>query len=197
MFYMMNVTLKERESGCAFVYDTLSGFDDAVRALPILQSILRTSCRALDTVVVIAQRVYEVYEFQEDTVQNPFEIEYVGSKATEIDHIELNFVYHGSYHGLSRDINVQMTFSTEDGRPFILSIKTDLSESTERVYIEAPNLPYRFDILPSTGYKGVEGLATVRLSHFEMLDPKKPNLEGNVVDTIRDFARAAEKLIIK
>lgn len=196
MFYMMNVTLKEHESGCTFVYDTLSGFDDAVRALPILQSILRTSCRSLDTVVVIAQRVYDVYEFQEDTIQNPFEIEYVGSKTTEIDHIELSFVYHGSYHGLSRDINIDMTFSTEDGRPFILSITTDLSESTEMAHIRVPNFPYEFDVSASTGCRGVEGLAKVQLSHFETLDPKKPNLEGNVVDTVRDFARTAEKLIV-
>lgn len=197
MFYVMNVTLKEHESGCTFVYDTLSGFDDAVRALPILQSILRTSCRALDTVVVIAQRVYEVYEFQEDTVQNPFEIDYLGSKTLESDHFELSFVYHGSYHGLSRDINITMTFATEDGQPFVLSITTDLSESTEMAHIRVPNFPYKFDVSASTGCRGVEGLAKVQLSHFETLDPKKPNLEDTVVDTVRDFARTVEKLIIK
>lgn len=196
MFYMMNVTLKEHESGCTFAYDTLSGFDDAVRALPILQSILRTSCRSLDTVVVIAQRIYEVYEFQEDMVQNPFKIDYLGSKTLEIDHFELSFVYHGSYHGLSRDINIEMTFSTEDGQPLILSITTDLSESTEMAHIRVPNFPYKFDVSASTGCRGVEGLAKVQLSHFETLDPKKPNLEGNVVDTVRDFARTAEKLIV-
>lgn len=197
MFYMMNVTLKEHESGCTFVYDTLSGFDDAVRALPILQSILRTSCRSLDTVVVIAQRVYEVYEFQEDTVQNPFKIDYSGTGDSETSCFELSLVYHGSYHGLSRDINIDMTFSTEDGRPFILSITTDLSESTEMVHIEVPNFPYEFDVLPSNGYANTEGLAKVQLSHFEMLDPQTPNLEGDVVDTIRDFARTAEKLTVR
>lgn len=196
MFYMMNVTLKEYESGCTFVYDTLSGFDDAVRALPVLQHILRASCRSLDTIVVIAQRVYEVYEFQEDTVQNPFEINYLCSKTLESDHFELSFVYHGSYHGLSRDINITMTFATEDSQPFILSITTDLSESTEMAHIRVPNFPYKFDVSASTGCRGVEGLAKVQLSHFETLDPKKPNLEGNVVDTVRDFARTAEKLIV-
>lgn len=196
MFYMMNVILKEYESGCTFVYDTLSGFDDAVRALPVLQHILRASCRSLDTIVVIAQRVYEVYEFQEDTVQNPFEINYLCSKTLESDHFELSFVYHGSYHGLSRDINITMTFATEDSQPFILSITTDLSESTEMAHIRVPNFPYKFDVSASTGCRGVEGLAKVQLSHFETLDPKKPNLEGNVVDTVRDFARTAEKLIV-
>ena len=196
MFYMMNVTLKEYESGCTFVYDTLSGFDDAVRALPVLQHILRASCRSLDTIVVIAQRVYEVYEFQEDTVQNPFEINYLCSKTLESDHFELSFVYHGSYHGLSRDINITMTFATEDSQPFILSITTDLSESTEMAHIRVPNSPYKFDVSASTGCRGAEGLAKVQLSHFETLDPKKPNLEGNVVDTVRDFARTAEKLIV-
>ena len=196
MFYMMNVTLKEYESGCTFVYDTLSGFDDAVRALPVLQHILRASCRSLDTIVVIAQRVYEVYEFQEDTVQNPFEINYLCSKTLESDHFELSFVYHGSYHGLSRDINITMTFATEDSQPFILSITTDLSESTEMAHIRVPNFPYKFDVSASTGCRGVEGLAKVQLYHFETLDPKKPNLEGNVVDTVRDFARTAEKLIV-
>ena len=147
--------------------------------------------------VVIAQRVYEVYEFQEDTVQNPFEIDYLGSKTLEIDHLELNFVYHGSYHGLSRDINIEMTFSTEDGQPFILSITTDLSESTEMVNIRVPNFPYDLDVSVSNQYQNTDAYANVQLSHFEMIDSKKPNLEGNVVDTIRDFARAAEKLIIK
>ena len=161
-----------------------------------MQHILRASCRSLDTIVVIAQRVYEVYEFQEDTVQNPFEINYLCSKTLESDHFELSFVYHGSYHGLSRDINITMTFATEDSQPFILSITTDLSESTEMAHIRVPNFPYKFDVSASTGCRGVEGLAKVQLSHFETLDPKKPNLEGNVVDTVRDFARTAEKLIV-
>lgn len=197
MFYMMNVALKERESGCTFIYEALSGFDNAIRALPILQSILRTSCRALDTVVVIAQRVYEVYEFQEDTVQKPFEIDYSGNGDSESGHFELSFVYHGSYHGLSRDINVAMTFATEDGQPFILTVNTELSESTELTTIKIPNFPYDLDVSVSNRYQNVDAYANVQLSHFEMIDFKKPNLEGTVVDTVRDFARVAEKLIIK
>lgn len=196
MFYMMDVTLKEHESGCTFVYETLSGFDDAIRALPILQSVLHTSCRALDTVVVIAQRVYEVYEFQEDTVQNPFEIDYFGSKIPENDHFELSFVYHGSYHGLSRDINIEMTFSTEDGQPSILSMSTDLSDSDKMTSIEVPNFPYDFDVSVSNGYQDIKTYAKVQMSHLEILDSKNTELIDKTVDTIRDFARTAEKLII-
>ena len=199
MFYMMSVTLKERESGCTFIYETLSGFDDSIRVLPILQSILRTSCRPLDTVVVIAQRVYEVYEFQEDTVQNPFEIDYSGNGDSENGHFELSFVYHGSYHGLSRDINVAMTFAIEDGQPIILTVDTDLSElseNTELTTIEIPNFPYDLDVSVSSRYQNVDAYANVQLSHFEMIDSKKPNLEGTVVDTVRDFSRAAEELTV-
>ena len=197
MFYMMNVTLKEHESGCTFVYDTLSGFDDAVRALPILQSILRTSCRSLDTVVVIAQRVYEVYEFQEDTVQNPFKIDYSGTGDSETGCFELSFVYHGSYHGLSRDINIEMTFMIGDGQPFYLTIDTDLSESTELTTIKIPNFPYDLDVSVSNQYQNADTYANVQLSHFEMIDSEKSNLEGTVVDTVRDFARTAEGLTVK
>ena len=196
MFYMMNVALKERESGCTFIYEALSGFDNAIRALPILQSILRTSCRALDTVVVIAQRVYEVYEFQEDTVQKPFEIDYSGNGDSESGHFELSFVYHGSYHGLSRDINVTMTFATEDGQPFILTVNAELSESTKMTVIKVPNFPYKFGVSVTNRYQNVDAFSRVTLSHYETLDPKKPNLEGTVVNTIRDFSRAAEELTV-
>ena len=64
-------------------------------------------------------------------------------------------------------------------------------------HIRVPNFPYVFDVSVSNQYQNADAYANVQLSHFEMIDSKKPNLEGNVVDTVHDFARAAEKLIIK
>lgn len=195
MFYSIDVTLEHTETKCAFVYYTISGLDDAAKALPVLQHILRTSCRSLDTVVGIAQRVYEVYEFPEGTTL-PFEIDYFGSKIPENDHFELSFVYHGSYHGLSRDINIEMTFSTEDGQPSILSMSTDLSDSDKMTSIEVSNFPYDFDVSVSNGYQDIKTYAKVQMSHLETLDSKNTDLIDETVNTIRDFARTAEKLII-
>ena len=84
-----------------------------------------------------------------------------------------------------------------DGQPFYLTIDTELSESTELTTIKIPNFPYDLDVSVSNQYQNADAYANVQLSHFEMIDSKKPNLEGTVVDTVRDFARTAEKLIIK
>lgn len=195
MFYSIEVALKHPESGCAFVYSTIRGLDDAAKALPALQHILRTSCRSLDTVVVIAQRVYEVYEFQEDTVQRPFEIDYAGDGTSPDDILLLGFVYHGSYHGKSKDINIQMHFSDDNYQPFELSIDTDLSESESMTTIGIPQFPYDLDISVSNLYN-TKAYAKVQLSHFELVDPKNPGFIDETVDTIRDFSRTAEKLDI-
>ena len=195
MFYSIDVTLEHTETKCAFVYYTISGLDDAVKVLPALQHILRTSCRSLDIVVAIAQRVYEVYEFQEGTLQRPFKIAYTGDGTSPNDTLLLDFIYHGSYHGKSKDINIQMNFSDDDYQPTELSIDTELSESESMTTIGIPQFPYDLDISVSNLYD-TKAYAKVQLSHFELVDPKNPGLIDETVDTIRDFARTAEKLDI-
>ena len=195
MFYSIEIALEHPESGCAFVYSTISGLDDALKVLPALQHILRTSCRSLDTVVAIAQRVYEVYEFQKGALQRPFKITYTGDGTSPSDTLLLGFIYHGSYHGKSKDINIQMNFSDDDYQPIELSIDTELSESESMTTIGIPQFPYDLDISVSNLYD-TEAYAKVQLSHFELVDPKNPGLIDETVDTIRDFARTAEKLDI-
>lgn len=195
MFYSIEVALEHPESRCAFVYCTISGLDDAVKILPALQHILRTSCRSLDTVVAIAQRVYEVYEFQEGALQHPFKIAYTGDGTSPNDTLLLGFIYHGSYHGKSKDVNIQMTFSNDEYQPSELSIDTELSESESMTTVGIPQFPYDLDISVSNLYD-TKAYAKVQLSHFELVEPKNPGLIDETVDTIRDFARTAEKLDI-
>ena len=88
-----------------------------------------------------------------------------------------------------------MNFSDDDYQPTELSIDTELSESESMTTIGIPQFPYDLDISVSNLYD-TKAYAKVQLSHFELVDPKNPGLIDETVDTIRDFARTAEKLDI-
>lgn len=188
LFYMVGVTIKDTESGCEFSYTTMD-FNDKVMQLPIILSgILEASINPLDVVVAIAQRVCGVFESQEGTVEKPFTLDYNTGETAEKIFLDLGFVFHDTV----RDIDINLTFPLDTYNPLMLTLNTNLSESSERITVELPNFPYDLDISVSNGFQNSQAYATVDMSHFEWFtDENRFDIE-DAVDVIRAFARTAK-----
>lgn len=192
LFYMVDVTIKDIESGCVFSYATMEVNEQVLRLPTVLGGILEASINPLDVVVAIAQRVYGVFEFQEDTVKKPFTIDYNVGETDEKIFLDLGFVFHDTVH----DIDINLTFPLDTYNPLVLTMNTNLSESSERTTVELPNFPYDLDISVSNGYQNSQEYATVDMSHFEWFtDENRFDIE-DAVDVIRAFAHTVKDVNI-
>ena len=187
LFHMVDVTIKDIESGCVFSYATME-FNDKVLQLPnILNRILEATINPLDVVVAVAQRVCGVFEFQEDTVKEPFAVDYNVSETAEKVFLDLGFVFCDTI----RDIGINLTFPLDTYNPLMLTLNTNLSESSERITIELPNFPYDLDISVLNGFQNSQAYTTVDMSHFEWFTDENQFDIEDAVDIIRAFARTA------